>query len=130
MGAVEPAQEMDFSATMAQQKFTQTLKQIPTMSELRASPLRSLKMEEARMRQRKSGGSGWFATVSRPDIRAWPARLASRINSSQGSDIYQINDLIKIVEEWRQATGPKYHSGPQRGTSSLAGWSAAAYGHQ
>ena len=48
---MELAEEMDFSATMAQQKFTETLEPIPTTSELRASPHRSLKMEEARMRQ-------------------------------------------------------------------------------
>ena len=125
-GGVGPAQEMGFSATMAQQKFTQTLKPIPTMSELRASPLRSPKMEDARMRQRKSGGSGWFAAVSRPDIRAWPARLASRVNSSQGSDIYQINDLLETGGRRQPAALLKNQSGLPLGTLTLAEMSGAA----
>ena len=55
-GGVESAQEMDFLATLAQQKFTETCKPTPRR---RNCGLRryGLNMEEARMRECKSGGS-------------------------------------------------------------------------
>ena len=32
------------------------------------------------------------------------AQVASRVNSSHGSDVYRINDLVKTVKKWRSAT--------------------------
>ena len=90
----------------------------------------------------------WLATVSRPDICARLARIASRINALQGCDVYRIDELVKIAREWQQATELTYVSSSQLGpgnlaprdakmrhrrgkvngnTRTLAGWSAAAY---
>ena len=51
--------------------------------------------------------------MSRPDIRASFAQWAARANSLQGSDIYQINDSVKTVEDWPKATIFKDASGSQ-----------------
>ena len=72
-------------------------------------------------------------TVSRPDICARLARIASRINALKGSDVYRINDLAKTVKTWQKATQLQYASslklGDPGGTMTLAGWSDAAYGN-
>ena len=91
----------------------------------------------------------WLATVSRPDICARLANIASRVNVLQGCDIYRINDLIKTVKVWQPRTVLKYASSSKpmfppsgdalgrfrargerlhKGTLTLVGWSDAAYG--
>ena len=49
------------------------------------------------------GGLRWLATFSSPDIYARLARIASRVNFLQGSDIYRVNDMAKTVKERRRA---------------------------
>ena len=92
----------------------------------------------------------WLATVSRPDICARLAQLASKVNDLQGSDIYRINALINNVKidqpravlKYASSSLPLFPAGPDRkgrprsngerlhsGTLSLAGWSDAAYGN-
>ena len=91
----------------------------------------------------------WLATVSRPDICAHLAQLASKVNDLQGSGIYRINALIKTAKINQPRTILKYASssfplfpagvgkkGRRRsngervhnGALSLVGWSDAAYG--
>ena len=97
----------------------------------------------------KLGELCWAAAVSRPEICALPARIASRVNARSGSDAYRINELVRAAKDWQHATALKYasssrpwktpggggkakvdlcnrgekvHSGPM----SLAGWSDAA----
>ena len=91
----------------------------------------------------------WLATVSRPDICARLAQLASKVNDLQGSDIYRFNALIKTVEIEQPRTVLKYASPSfplfpagvdskgrrrrkgervRRGALSLVGRSDAAYG--
>ena len=83
--------------------------------------------------QCKLGELCWLATVSRPDICARLARIASRINALTGSDVYRINDLVKTVKTWQKATQLKYASSLQwddpSGAMALVGWSDAAYGN-
>ena len=110
-------------------------------------------MEYTKLRQRKSGELRWFATVSRPDIRARLARIVSRINALCGSDVYRIDELVRAAKEWQPATALMYassshpwkslgrddrHQGalPKRGeevhggSMTMEGWSGAAYGDQ
>ena len=88
-------------------------------------------------------------TVSRPDICARLAQLASRVNDLQGSNIYRINALIKTAKteqpravlKYASSSSPRFPAsldprGRLRGngervrssTLSLVGWSDAAYG--
>ena len=105
--------------------------------------LRQCKLEELRR----------AATVSRPDIRARLAPIASRINRLRGSDVYRINGLVRVRKDWQRATELKYASSSKpwkalgwgdgvhrdlwnrgdrvlRCSRTLAGWSDAAYGDQ
>ena len=87
--------------------------------------------------------------MSKPDICACLANIASRANALQGGDIYRINDLIKTIKLWQPRTVLKYESSSNplfpptgdslgrfrargerlhKGTLTLAGWSDAAYG--
>ena len=99
------------------------------------------------MRRCKLGGLCWLATVSRLEICARLARIASRKNSLCGSDVYRINDLVKTAKLWQKAAVLIYASSSQLGTvrnspegakmrqreeeihsgaMTLAGWSNAA----
>ena len=69
-----------------------------------------LGVEDKLLRQCKLGELCWLATVSRPDICARLAHIASRVNVLQGSDIYRINDLIKTVKLWQPRAVLKYAS--------------------
>ena len=53
------------------------------------------------------------ARVSRPDICVRMARIASRINSLSGSDVYRINELVRAAKEWQKATALKYATSPR-----------------
>ena len=97
MGA-ELAQKADFSVELTQAEFTRQLQLLaasPALWKRRQSPLSD---EEKLLCQCKMGESRWPATVSRPDICARLAQLASKVNDLQGSDIYRLNALSKIVE--------------------------------
>ena len=61
-----------------------------------------------------------LATVSRPDICARLAWIASRINSLQGAGVYRINDLAKTVKKWQPAAVSKYFSSGKMDQSSSA----------
>ena len=105
------------------------------------------------MRRRRLGELRWLATVCRPVICARLAKLASRINSLCGSDLYRTNDLVRAVREWWQATASKYTLPPHPwkaldftgeatrdvrsrgermhcGERSIVGWSDASHGDQ
>ena len=110
-------------------------------------------MDETKMRQCKLGELCWVTTVSRPDMCAQLARVASRIKSLCGGDVYRINVLARAVREGEEVMMLKYASpshpwkglrlegkaqGDLRnrgetlrcGTLSFFGWSGAAYGGQ
>ena len=91
----------------------------------------------------------WLATVSRPDICACLAQLASKVDDLQGSDIYRINALIKTAKieqprailKYASSAFPLFPAGVgaegrhrsyggrvHSGTLSLVGRSDAAYG--
>ena len=91
------------------------------------------------------------ATLPRPNICTGLARPASRVNDLQGPYVHRINDLVRTVKEWAEATILKYASpfNPEDrkkgavdedmgvpggrvhcGTMSLVGWSGAVYGNQ
>ena len=110
-----------------------------------------LSLEDAKLRQCRIGELCWLETVSRPGICARLARIASRIDALQGSDVCRIKDLVKAAKEWQQAAALKYASSSHLGqenlarrdanmrrrqgkihgdTMTLVGWSDAAYGGQ
>ena len=103
-----------------QRKFTDAIQSIPNGQESWAPRPRQLGMQEIGRRQCKFGELRRLATVSRPDICARLAQLASRVNSLQGSDAYLAKDLIKTAKERQQAAVLLYLSGPHIGTLSLA----------
>ena len=104
-----------------------------------------------KIRRGKLGELRELATVSRPDICARLARVASRFNALQGCDVYRINESVKTAKERQQATVLKYVPSSQLGQENLAlrdakmrrcrgkihgdsmtllGWSDAALGYQ
>lgn len=74
---MEVRQAMNFSFADTQKKFTEGLQLAPTPQELWASRLRHLSVEETRQRRRKLGELPWLAALSRPDVRARIAQLAT-----------------------------------------------------
>lgn len=129
-GAVEPRgsslvhvgmellQCCEFPEKLAEEEFTRNLKPLPAARGLVAGGCRNwveitgcrncveigwkLGVEiGSKLRQRILGGNCRLATVSRPDICARLARIASGANSLNGSDVYRINDLVKSVKVWQ-----------------------------
>ena len=67
-------------------------------------------MDYIKLRQFKSGELHWVAAVSRQDICARLARIASRINALCGSDVHRIFKLVRDVKGWQRATALQYAS--------------------
>ena len=134
---------------MTQAKFSKQLKLLDTSPTLWKARQRYPSDEDKLRRQCEMGELCWLAAVSRPDICALLAQLASKLNNLQGSDIYRINDLAKTVRIWQPRTSLKFasssfplfsygtdHKGRRRvkgerihgGTRTLVGRPDAAYG--
>ena len=107
---MEMARAEDFSATLTQEDFAKNLKPPPTSLELRAGRKEPLSLDEAELRQCKLGELCSVAATSRPDICARLARIASKGNSLCGSDVYRINELVRVAEGRQKATVMKYAS--------------------
>ena len=101
---MESNQEANFSVTLTQEEFAKNLQPLDTSPGPWAAGQKLLSPEDAKLRQCKSGELSWLATVSRPDIGARLARIASRINSLQGVDVFRINDLAKTLKTWQPTT--------------------------
>ena len=101
---MELVQDDDLSVTLTQCEFAQSLEPLPTISQLWAARQKPLSLEDMKLRRCKRGECCWLASAPRPDISARLARIASRVNPPQGSDVYRMNDLAKTVEVWREAT--------------------------
>ena len=120
-----------------------------TSPSLWASRQKPLGNEDKLPRQCKLGELCCLAAVSRPDICARLAHIASRVNMLRRSDIFRIYDLIKTVKSWQPRTVLKYASSSKplfppegdvlgrfrargekmhKGATTLVGWSDAAYG--
>ena len=97
---MELSQDNSFSVTLTQKDFAEKLQPLGTSPQLWAARQKLLSPEDVELRQCKLGELCWLATVSRPDICARLARIASRINELTGSDVYRINDLVKTVKTW------------------------------
>ena len=110
---MELVQDITFSVTLTRGDFAKDLPPSPTTSKLWAARHLLMSPEDVHLRQCKLGELCWLATVSHPDICARLVRIASCINSPQGSDVYRINDLIKTVKLWRKAAISKYVSSSQ-----------------
>ena len=123
---MELPQEKDFSVTSTQEAFTKNLKLFPTLPESRAGRKNPLSTDYIKLRQCKLGELFWVATASRPDMCARLARAPSRINAPCGSDVYRINELVRVVKDWQQATVLKYAS-PSYSWEAL-GWGDKANG--
>ena len=104
------AQESDFSVTLAQDEFAKNLQLLPTSPHLIAARHETPPIEDIKLRQCMLGEICWSAAVSRPDICARSARIASRVDSLQGSDVYRINDLTKPAKVWQKAAILRYFS--------------------
>ena len=76
---VELNQEANFSVTLTQEEFAKNLQPVGTSPELWAARQKLLSPEDVKLRQCKLGELCWLATVSRPDICARLARIASLI---------------------------------------------------
>ena len=99
---MELSQDKSFSVTLTQKDFAEKLKPLGTSPQLRAARQKVLSPEDVELRQCKLGELCWLATVSRPDICARLARIASRINELTGSDVYRINDVVKTGRSGRK----------------------------
>ena len=150
----ELTQANDVSAQVTQGKFANGLNPAPTTPDLWASRQCLASMDGIRTRPCLLGDLRRMATVSRPGICARLAQVAAKVNTSQGGDIYRINDLLGTVMELRKAAISKYASSslPRKkverhgplgsegltcryrrrkvlcGTTTLAGWSDACSG--
>ena len=97
---MELSQDSSFSIALTQKDFAEKLQPLGTSPQLWAARRKLLSPEDVKLRQCKLGELCWLATVSRPDICARLARIASRINALTGSDVYRINDSAKTVKTW------------------------------
>ena len=61
-----------------------------------------------------------MAIVSRLDICARLSRIATRIKSLRGVDVFRINDVVKTVKNWQPATVLKYYMSGKFGQCTLA----------
>ena len=118
---MELSQGSDFSVRLTQSGFTESLLPMDTSPSLWANRQLPLGDEDKLRCQCKLGELCWLATVSRPDICARLAHIASRVNMLKGSDIYCTNDLIKTVKLRQPRTVLKYASSsapppPRKGT--------------
>ena len=107
---MELAQEKDPSATSTRADFTKHMELLPTPPSLWARGKELLSRDYVKLRQCKLGELRRVATVSRPDICARLARIASKINAPCGSDVYRINGMVRAARDWQQATALKYAS--------------------
>ena len=105
---MELAHEKDFSATLTEADFAKNVKLLPTSPEPWAGRREPSSLDHIKLRQCKLGELCWVATVSRPDLCARLARIASRINALCGSDVCRIHGLVRAVKDWQQATVLKY----------------------
>ena len=112
MGA-ESVQDSAFSVSLTRGDFAERLRPLGASPQFRAARRKSLSPENAKLRQSKLGELCRLAAVSRPDICPRLARIASRINTLKGCDVYRINDLVKITKQWQPATVSKYVSSTQ-----------------
>ena len=107
---VELVQGKGVSATLTQADFTKNMELLTTSSSLCAGRKEPLSIDYMELRQCKLGELRWVATVPRPDISTMWARIVSRINALCGSDVYRVNVLARVVEDWQQETALKYAS--------------------
>ena len=109
------SQEGDFSVKLPQDEFTKNLKPLMSSPGLGAARQRAASPEATELRQCKLGEFCSAASVSRPDICASLARVASYVSSPQGSDVHRIDDVVKTAEVWRQVVILKYASSSHLG---------------
>ena len=147
--SMELVQAADFPVTLTQGEIAQSLKPFPTSPQFWSARQTMSSLEDMKLRQCKLGELHWLATVSRPDICTRSTHIASEVTSSQGSDVYRINDLVETVEVWQQDAILMYFASPQmskgaiggedgqmrqrgdkihEGTMTLVGWPDTAYG--
>ena len=67
-------------------------------------------MDCIKLRQSVLGELRWVATVSRPDICARLARIASGINALCWSEVYRFNELVRVAMDWQHVTVLEYAS--------------------
>ena len=96
----ELVQESDSSAAPAQDEFAADLQPPSTSPQLWAARQKMLSFEDVRLCLCKHGELWLLGAVSTPDVCARLARIASRVNSLQGSDVYRLDDMAKAVEVW------------------------------
>ena len=104
---MELSQDYSSSVTLTQKEFAEKLQPLGTSPQLWAARQKLLSPEDVKLCQCKLGELCWLATVSRPDICARLARIASRINALTGSDVYRINDLVKTVKTRQKLLSPE-----------------------
>ena len=146
---MELRQEKDYSVRWTQVESTSKLAPAETSPGLRAARQRLPPPEDVLRRQCTLGELRWLVTALRPDICARLARLAPEVKPLKGRDTYRDSDSIKTIQVWRPArvldyTSSRHPNEPARGdedgrmrargggthrwTTSLVGWSDAAYG--
>ena len=103
------SQRTDFSVDLTPAEFTHQLQPSDTSPALRKARQRSLSDEEKLKCQCKLGELRWLATVSRPDTCARFTQWASKVNESQGSDVYRMNDLVKAEKNGSLARSKNAH---------------------
>ena len=85
--------------TLTQEDFAKNLKLLSTSPALWTGRGNPLSRDYAKLRHYKLGELRWVATISRPDICARWARIAPKINALCGSDVYRINELVRVVKD-------------------------------
>ena len=98
---MELPKEKEYSARLAQAEFTSKSAPMATFPSPWAARPQSRAPGNVLRRECKLGELRWLPTVSRPDLCARPARLASKINSLPENDKYRVNDLMQTVQVWR-----------------------------
>ena len=91
-------QKSDFTITVNQNSYTETILPIPISKEQRDNPHRSLTKEETTSLRASLGKLNWLAGMTRPEISFEVCQISTRVNNATVADILSVNKVIKFVK--------------------------------
>ena len=91
-------QRSDFTITVNQNSYTETILHIPNSKEQRDNPHRSLTKEETTSFRASLRKLKWLAGMTRPEISFEVCQISTRVKNATVADILSINKVIKFVK--------------------------------
>ena len=91
-------QKSDFTITVNQNSYTETILPIPISKEQRDNPHRNLTKEETTSLRASLGKFNWLAGMTRPEISFEVCQISTRAKNATVPDILSVNKVIKFVK--------------------------------